>query len=161
MDDLNAFLARLHQNLQILQEREAKYAGEARLDLLNQIEDYRTAIHLIEQARAGQLSQSELETELARLNLELPPGPTLPPVIPALHQLPAPPADFTGRIAELSRLTAAIAQGGATISGLRGLGGIGKTALALKLAEGLTPAYPDAQFYLDLRGASPTPSASS
>jgi len=29
---------------------------------------------------------------------------------------------------------------------------VGKTALALKLAEQLTPHYPDAQFYLDLKG---------
>jgi tetratricopeptide (TPR) repeat protein len=46
-----------------------------------------------------------------------------------------------------------------TISGLQGLGGIGKTTLALKLAEQLTPRYPDAQFYLDLQGASPQPLA--
>src|SRR5439155_27369016 len=50
-----------------------------------------------------------------------------------------------------------IEQGGATISGLQGLGGVGKTTLALKLAEQLTPHYPDAQFYLDLKGVSPQP----
>jgi tetratricopeptide (TPR) repeat protein len=75
----------------------------------------------------------------------------------ALHQLPPPPGDFTGRTAELNELMAALEQGGVTISGLRGLGGVGKTALALKLAEELTPRYPDAQFYLDLKGTSPTP----
>jgi hypothetical protein len=67
-----------------------------------------------------------------------------------LHQLPAPPADFTGRDAELAELCQALeAGGGATICGLRGLGGIGKTALALKLAAQLTPRYPDAQFIVD------------
>jgi tetratricopeptide (TPR) repeat protein len=55
---------------------------------------------------------------------------------------------------------AAIENGGATISGLRGMGGIGKTALALKLAEQLLPRLPDAQFYLDLRGASSHPLSS-
>jgi tetratricopeptide (TPR) repeat protein len=34
---------------------------------------------------------------------------------------------------------------------------VGKTALALKLAERLKGRYPDAQFYLDLRGAGPKP----
>ena len=74
-----------------------------------------------------------------------------------LHQVPTPPADFTGRETEQQELLAAIEQGGVTISGLRGLGGIGKTALALKLVELLKPRYPDAQFYLDLKGASPQP----
>jgi tetratricopeptide (TPR) repeat protein len=49
-------------------------------------------------------------------------------------------------------LFTAVKTGGITISGLQGLGGVGKTALALKLAEQLKSAYPDAQFYLDLKG---------
>ena len=47
--------------------------------------------------------------------------------------------------------------GGVTISGLQGMGGIGKTALAFKLVELLKPRYPDAQFFLDLKGASTQP----
>src|SRR5262249_35221634 len=49
-------------------------------------------------------------------------------------------------------LLAGIGAGGVTISGLRGLGGIGKTALALKLGEVLKPQFPDGQLYVDLRG---------
>lgn len=79
------------------------------------------------------------------------------PVLNALHQLPAPPADFTGRADELKELLAAVKTGGVTISGLQGLGGVGKTALALKLAEQLKSDYPDAQFYLDLKGVSSQP----
>ncbi|HEY4677233.1 MAG TPA: tetratricopeptide repeat protein [Candidatus Angelobacter sp.] len=74
------------------------------------------------------------------------------PVLHALHQLPTPPADFTGRSDELKELLTAVRTGGVTISGLQGLGGVGKTALALKLAEQLKPDYADAQFYLDLKG---------
>jgi hypothetical protein len=75
----------------------------------------------------------------------------------ALHQLPPPPGDFTGREAELKELMEAIQKGGVTISGLRGMGGIGKTALALKLADKLRDRYSDAQIYLDLKGTSEKP----
>jgi tetratricopeptide (TPR) repeat protein len=74
-----------------------------------------------------------------------------------LHEVPRPPADFTGREDELKELLTAIEAGGVTISGLQGMGGIGKTVLALKLVERLKPRYPDAQFFLDLKGASPQP----
>ena len=74
-----------------------------------------------------------------------------------LHEAPRPPADFTGREDELKELLSAIEAGGVTISGLQGMGGIGKTALALKLVERLKPRYPDAQFFLDLKGASTQP----
>jgi tetratricopeptide (TPR) repeat protein len=77
---------------------------------------------------------------------------SIPPAL-SFHQLPPPPRDFTGREDELKELRAALETGGVTISGLHGQGGIGKTALALKLADELKPRYPDAQFYLDLRGA--------
>ena len=71
-------------------------------------------------------------------------------------QIPAPPVDFVGRATELDDLRAGIARGGVAISGLAGMGGIGKTALACKLAKELASDYPDAAFYLDLRGVEPT-----
>ncbi len=90
---------------------------------------------------------------------QAPPG---PPVSAALltppRQLPSPPADFIGREEALQELEQQIA-GGATISGVRGLGGVGKTTLALKLAERLAERYPDGQIYLDLKGASAEPLA--
>jgi tetratricopeptide (TPR) repeat protein len=81
----------------------------------------------------------------------------VPPSAAALHQLPPPPGDFTGRKTELEELMEAIEKGGVTISGLRGMGGIGKTALALKLADQLRERCPDAQVYLDLKGTSDKP----
>jgi hypothetical protein len=77
----------------------------------------------------------------------------------ALHQLPPPPADFTGRTTELRELRTAIEKGGVHISGIQGQGGVGKTALALKLAAELVPNFPDAQIYLDLKGVSEKPLA--
>jgi hypothetical protein len=74
----------------------------------------------------------------------------------ALHQLPAPPRDFTGRREEIEELLREM-ENGVTISGLRRLGGVGKTALAFKLADIVKDRYADAQFYLDLKGVSERP----
>ncbi|MGI9108204.1 MAG: ATP-binding protein [Pyrinomonadaceae bacterium] len=71
-----------------------------------------------------------------------------------LKQLPAPPRDFVGREAELKELRQALQHGGVTISGM---GGVGKTALALKLAHEFKDRYADAQIYLDLKGVSKQP----
>ena len=74
-----------------------------------------------------------------------------------LKQLPAPPRDFTGREAELEELRRALRQSGVTISGVQGMGGVGKTALALVLADEFKDQYRDAQIYLDLKGVSAQP----
>jgi tetratricopeptide (TPR) repeat protein len=71
----------------------------------------------------------------------------------AVHQLPSPPLDFTGRETELAALRAAVQEGKTTaIFGVRGMGGVGKTVLALKLAHEIAPLYPDGQIFLDLQG---------
>lgn len=80
------------------------------------------------------------------------------------RQLPAPPLAFTGRELELAELTAyagGAENGKSVIIALRGLGGVGKTALALVAADRMRNRYPDGQIYLDLRGASPNPRNSS
>lgn len=75
----------------------------------------------------------------------------------SLHQIPEPARTFTGRVKELDQLTKVVRENHATICNLQGMGGIGKTQLALKLAQRLTPHYPDAQIFLDLKGTSQTP----
>jgi hypothetical protein len=67
MTDLKAFRIKLTQNLNVLREREAKYSGNAPLELLNQIEDHKTAIELIKKAMAGEISEAELEKSLEPL----------------------------------------------------------------------------------------------
>ena len=89
---------------------------------------------------------------------DLPPDPLPSPASKAVgvpHQIPSPPPDFTGRDDELAQLLAEVGTGGANISGVEGMAGVGKTALALVLAERLAGAYPAGQFYFDLRGADP------
>ncbi|WP_437713881.1 tetratricopeptide repeat protein [Sorangium sp. So ce448] len=77
------------------------------------------------------------------------------------HQLRSPPADFTGRAAELAELRAKLDTGGVIIAGLTGQGGVGKTALALVLAQSLLEQYPDGQIDVNLRGTSHEPYSSS
>ncbi|MBN1218417.1 MAG: hypothetical protein JXM69_05790 [Anaerolineae bacterium] len=74
--ELRTFLETLHHHLNILREREAKYGGNAPLELLNQIEDHHTAIQLVESRINGDISARELEDALAPLNLSLDRGDT-------------------------------------------------------------------------------------
>jgi tetratricopeptide (TPR) repeat protein len=105
------------------------------------------------EAGLGGLAGEDLSIHVGDRNIDVPP----PTGAAALHQLPPPPPNFTGRRAELADLEAAKTSRGIYISGLRGMDGAGKTALALVLAHRLAAHYPDAQFYLDLRGTSLRP----
>ena len=70
-----------------------------------------------------------------------------------IHQISPPPADFTGREGLITDLLEDFkSHKGATISGLTGMGGIGKTALGLAVAHQIAKDYPDAQLILDLKG---------
>jgi len=91
----------------------------------------------------------QADTYIENQNVQQPPEPKTPK---SLNQLPAPPLDFIGREKELSQLCQNIEKG-VVILGIQGMGGIGKTALGLKLAEQIASDYPDGQIYLDLQGA--------
>ncbi len=67
MTDLKEFLHKTHKNLQFLQEREAKYAGNTPVELLNQIDDHRQAIELTEQAMVGELDEAAWREQLKPL----------------------------------------------------------------------------------------------
>jgi len=72
------------------------------------------------------------------------------------HQIPPPPKDFKGREEEIADILFNFEKG-ATITGLRGMGGIGKTALALVLADKIKSQFPDGQIFVDMRGTSNNP----
>lgn len=75
-----------------------------------------------------------------------------------LYQLRAPVADFVGRQEEINGLTNALRNGGhASISGISGMGGVGKTELALLVANQLRGDYPDAQLFIEMRGTNEQP----
>jgi tetratricopeptide (TPR) repeat protein len=79
----------------------------------------------------------------------------------ALHALPAPPLNFTGRSSELGRLCSQLSprekpQGSAAVTILRGMGGVGKTALALKFgAYAQHEGWFCSELFIDLRGFTP------
>jgi tetratricopeptide (TPR) repeat protein len=79
------------------------------------------------------------------------------PTTKALHQIPPPPRDFTGREAEIAAILTAFDHGGDAVLGIFGMAGVGKTTLASKITEHLIPKYPDAQIYIDLKGSSREP----
>lgn len=72
------------------------------------------------------------------------------------RDLPEDIADFTGRqdqVATLTGLMSAVERRGVlVISAIAGMGGVGKTALAVHLGHRLAAQFPDGQLYLNLRG---------
>lgn len=86
-----------------------------------------------------------------------------PPARPAKvlpRQLPPALSDFTGRaaeVADLVRVFQATAQPPETVqlAAVTGMGGVGKTALAVHVAHLVGDGFPDGQLYLDLRGYGP------
>ncbi|WP_310728700.1 BTAD domain-containing putative transcriptional regulator [Streptomyces sp. N2A] len=77
------------------------------------------------------------------------------------HQLPATVSDFTGRasfVAELSEQLATAEGRVMAVSALTGIGGVGKTTLAVHVAHAAHRHFPDGQLYVDLQGAGHAPS---
>ncbi|WND36992.1 BTAD domain-containing putative transcriptional regulator [Streptomyces sp. BB1-1-1] len=81
------------------------------------------------------------------------------PVRPA--QLPASVSDFTGRASFVRELSDVLASASGekhagrvmAVSALAGIGGVGKTTLAVHVAHQARAAFPDGQLYVDLQGA--------
>ena len=74
------------------------------------------------------------------------------PVKPAKHNLPTPTTRFIGRKHELAQLSATLAEPDCRLLTLVGLGGVGKTRLALELASGQLGTFADGVWFVPLAG---------
>lgn len=74
-----------------------------------------------------------------------------------LRFLPRDLPDFTGRAEDLALLDEFASQspGAVLISAVAGIGGVGKTALAVRWAHRVASRFPDGQFFINLRGYDP------
>jgi DNA-binding SARP family transcriptional activator/tetratricopeptide (TPR) repeat protein len=110
------------------------------------------------------LTMQRLERAILLADPALDPGP-LPAADgdrprPAPCQLPPDIDDFTGRegaLAELESLLEGDRAAAVVISAIAGKAGVGKTALAVRLAYRLRPRFPGGQLYVNLRGAETQP----
>ncbi|MFD5031638.1 BTAD domain-containing putative transcriptional regulator [Streptomyces sp. NPDC058220] len=102
---------------------------------------------------------ARLQQRILRADEELARPVELPAPVHAVTrpaQLPATVPDFTGRasfVRELGGRLAAAEGSVMAVSALAGIGGVGKTTLAVHLAHEARPHFPDGQLYVDLQGA--------
>ncbi|WP_447008704.1 ATP-binding protein [Saccharothrix sp. DSM 118769] len=80
---------------------------------------------------------------------------------PVPRQLPAGVRDFTGRAVELAAVDSALGgssdePNGPSVVVLEGMGGVGKTSLAVRWARGAESRFPDGTLFADLRGYGPS-----
>ncbi|MFC7309490.1 BTAD domain-containing putative transcriptional regulator [Streptomyces monticola] len=103
----------------------------------------------------SQILQDGDEPESASGAAELAaPEPDATAAVPA--QLPLPPASFTGRAAETAALDRLLPdrlrEGTLAIAVISGVGGVGKSALAVHWANRAADHFPDGQLFMDIRG---------
>jgi len=87
---------------------------------------------------------------------EAEPEPAAGPLVP--NQLPPGIPDFTGRDAEWAEVTELLGRAGEVpVVALTGMGGVGKSALAVRAAHGVRAAFPDGQLYANLGATTDRP----
>jgi DNA-binding SARP family transcriptional activator len=101
-----------------------------------------------------QILAEELATGSARRAIRLAPAPPAGAGALAGPQAPAPPADFTGRSAEVAAVVRHLSSPGIPVAVLTGGPGSGKSSVACAVAIALRRQFPDGQLYVELGGAS-------
>jgi DNA-binding SARP family transcriptional activator len=126
---------------------------------------YRSTRQFLVEELGVEPSRALQELERAILLADPALEPALPAAIATLHekvlsrgpcQLPPDIDDFTGReaaVAEVQQLLEAEQATAIVISAIAGKAGVGKTALAVRVAHQLRPRFADGQLYVNLRGA--------
>ncbi|MCX5297760.1 tetratricopeptide repeat protein [Streptomyces sp. NBC_00193] len=107
---------------------------------------------------------SELQQRILRADSELAraedPAPATAPALVRPAQLPATVSDFTGRssfVRDLGEILSGAEGQVMAVSALAGIGGVGKTTLAVHVAHAARPHFPDGQLYVDLQGTEARP----
>jgi DNA-binding SARP family transcriptional activator/tetratricopeptide (TPR) repeat protein len=117
-------------------------------------------IHALTSAgrRAGALHAYAEAEQVLRAELDAAPGPALVAAITPVCQLPLDLPDFTGRAAVIDDLVERVTRSDApTVVVLSGPPGVGKSAVAVRVAHLIRAAFPDGQLHLDLAGTSASP----
>jgi DNA-binding SARP family transcriptional activator/uncharacterized protein HemY len=97
-------------------------------------------------------------SRVLRAELDTAPGPELLAALTPVCQLPRDLPDFTGRDELISELIDLISNRDTpTVVVLSGPPGVGKSAVAVRVAHHTRPAFPDGQLHLDLAGTSTAP----
>jgi predicted ATPase len=108
------------------------------------LDAYRRARHLLSDQLGVEPGDELRQVHLAILRHEVPEVP--PPE--SRHNLPAPVSSFVGRETELDDVARLVS--GARLVTLTGVGGVGKTRLALEVARRTVTDYPDGAWFVDL-----------
>jgi DNA-binding SARP family transcriptional activator/tetratricopeptide (TPR) repeat protein len=117
-------------------------------------------IHALTSAgrRADAVAAYAEAEQVLRAELNATPGPALLDALTPVCQLPRDLPDFTGRDELVDELVARIAHRDTpTVTVLSGPPGVGKSAVAVRVAHRTRAAFPDGQLHIDLAGTTPAP----